>query len=941
VDAPQVSVGQDTVVSLGQTLSFLPVVAPQEFGVVVQFKVDFDGNLTWDDSSATLKTVSYKFDVEKEYSVRFYVRDTEGNQTIVIKKVRAVKGPVVAIVSPANNSYSRIAVIAVKWTVNDVEQDSLKSATLKDGANTITRTVKDAAGTPFSSSITVTLDSLAPNKPVVVGSSPTSANPKWTWTSGGQGGSGDYRFHLGAEPTAADTETRLLEYSNTTPTSGQTYTLYVQERDASVNWSQSSSLPIKYDLTKPTVAILQPQASGTFISNVDGTTIIVVSGTATPNPPNTISSVTYSLDGGAQLATVAGANGAWSFNVTLPTEKTYSIKVTGTDNLGNAAEALLSILRDHTGPPAPKIETNPPSPVNSTTGTWTWSQVAETIPPGSGSNGHFRYSLNGGTTWTETDLLAVTITALKEGPQTFSLQQQDKAGNWSVSATNGVTIDTKAPDAVTFVGSDGSYTDTQTPTWTWTPSAINGGIAAYVLKVDAGAEFDFAGTSYTSTAMLSDNATHTLTVKQKDQVPGVVGAAKSFSFNIKANPAAAPFVKSAANVAPNGLTNNPKFSWASGGGGNGIFRYRVNGESEYHSISTPPNEFSVPSGPDEFYTLRISEQDVLNRWGPEGIFTIDLDRTAPDVAITSPDDGFITNQGTVSINYTVDGGASKSVACNLNDNQETTCSLPPISDAAGNTGITPTRKVWMRSNVVFVKAGTNGNGTSWDDPSNFSATLEKYKNDNKEIWVAAGSHSSTANFVIGGRNKVYGGFAATGYPNARSQRNSVLNKTTLEWPVNMTGAVGTSDCVVDGFIMPYVSIAGEATLANSEITKTGGNSRLAIDGYGQIRVENISIVGANTTLAAVLITGHVNVEFAGGTISNNQNKSGLSNGEAMEVGTDGSVVLSNGLQMSGNYSGTKKSQISLNTGSLTVKSGVVIEGGKDGIYVNGGTLIYE
>ncbi len=670
VDAPQVSVGQDTVISLGQTLSFLPVVAPQEFGVVVQFKVDFDGNLTWDDSSAAVKTVSYKFDVEKEYSVRFYVRDTEGNQTIVVKKVRTVKGPVVNIVSPANNSYSRVAVIAVKWTVDNVEQDSLKSATLKDGANFITRMVKDAAGTPFSTSITVTLDSLAPNKPQVhgpalvaalqptwtwatggsggnglyrtaldaenfasaaeikdtlftpdkplaegfhtlfvqerdaagnwsasgfltlridvtaptaptvtlnttpvsnnskpvwswvsssagpgggsgafqykldntdfssgatattaltyssltpmpaglhtlyvrekdttgnwslpgsasvtldfdaplapkvVGSSPTSTNPKWSWSTGGNAGSGDYRFHLGSDPTAADAETRLLEYIYTGPVSGQTYTLYVQERDAAGNWSPSANLPIKYDLTKPTVTIALPQASGTFITNVDGTTAISVSGSAAPNPPNTITSVTYSLDGGAQQATVAGAGGAWSFNVTLPIEKTYTLKVTATDNLTNTGEATLLVLRDHTPPPAPKIETNPAATINTTSGTWTWSAVAEAAT-GSGLSGKFRYSLNGGTSWTETTALTVMVTPLKEGSQTFSLQEQDKANWWSTtSATNTVIVDTKGPVlAFTAPTTDGlTYTSTTTRNVAFKVTATDAGIG--VKKVE-------------------------------------------------------------------------------------------------------------------------------------------------------------------------------------------------------------------------------------------------------------------------------------------------------------------------------------------------------------------------------------------------------------------------------------------------------------------------
>ncbi|MDQ3001313.1 MAG: Ig-like domain-containing protein [Fibrobacterota bacterium] len=192
-DMPQMNVGQDTIISLGQTVAFLPVVAPQEYGLVDEFKWDLDGDLTWDGTSPTVKSTSYKYDLEKEYSVRFYVRDSEGNETIVIKKVKAAKGLVLNITSPANNSYSRVANITLVWKVNETVQDSQNTVTLVEGKNIITRTAKDLAGTAFSTSITVTLDSIAPTPPVMGTVPPAIVNKSdprislvWSWSKTGE-----------------------------------------------------------------------------------------------------------------------------------------------------------------------------------------------------------------------------------------------------------------------------------------------------------------------------------------------------------------------------------------------------------------------------------------------------------------------------------------------------------------------------------------------------------------------------------------------------------------------------------------------------------------------------------------------------------------------------------------------------------------------------------
>jgi PKD repeat protein len=80
-------------------MTFTPKVT-QEYGTVTRFKWDLNGDGTWDDSATEIKSLSYKYDQEKEVSVAFYVRDTEGNDASVVKRVQALKAPLINIFSP-------------------------------------------------------------------------------------------------------------------------------------------------------------------------------------------------------------------------------------------------------------------------------------------------------------------------------------------------------------------------------------------------------------------------------------------------------------------------------------------------------------------------------------------------------------------------------------------------------------------------------------------------------------------------------------------------------------------------------------------------------------------------------------------------------------------------------------------------------------------------
>ncbi len=121
---------------------------------------------------------------------------------------------------------------------------------LKEGSHVLYVQETDSAGNwSKSASQELRVDLTPPSAPVVTASSWHTINPKptWFWSSGGNGGSGIYRYKLndsslqsGATVLSDSTYTSSLNLAV-----GSRNILYVQERDSSGNWSQTGSLSIR------------------------------------------------------------------------------------------------------------------------------------------------------------------------------------------------------------------------------------------------------------------------------------------------------------------------------------------------------------------------------------------------------------------------------------------------------------------------------------------------------------------------------------------------------------------------------------------------------------------------------------------------------------------------------------------------------------------------
>ncbi len=361
-DSPQVSIGLDTVIQVGQTLTFLPVVAPQEYGVVTEFKWDLDGNLVWDSSATFIKSVSYKFDQEKEYIVRFYVRDTEGNETIVSKKIRATKGPTVNFLTPQTsgtylNRFSTVdisgssttpqgpgAIRKITYTVGGVV-GTLATNLASNGSGTwfikgiplvnnssvdIKVIATDSFGIVGQSMLSVQMDSTPPFAPILSKPPSPKQTASWTWTPGG-GGNGSFQCQLdGGTIATCPTST---SYTLVNPTDGDR-TLNVREMDAAGNPSAWSTNTVTIDLQKPTLVLTNYLTTPAQIID----TIKAFTGTASDD--RNLRYVQYQIGSGA-FVSATGANN-WSFTPIL-VEGTQTVTIRAEDMAGNQNSISMQI----------------------------------------------------------------------------------------------------------------------------------------------------------------------------------------------------------------------------------------------------------------------------------------------------------------------------------------------------------------------------------------------------------------------------------------------------------------------------------------------------------------------------------------------------------------------------------------------------------------------
>lgn len=223
--------------------------------------------------------------------------------------------------------------------------------------------------------------------------------------------------------------------------------------------------------------------------------------------------------------------------------------------------------------------------------------------------------------------------ALQEGKHPITIDTVN--GSEKGSQTINVELDTQKPGAPAVTG-PAATTDLK-PTWTWN-AGNPAGNAGFRAALDDSTGLNVAVTgpakSYTPVNNLLPGE-HTLWAQERDSAGNWSDAGK-FKLTITAKDVTPPGTPKI--TAPTNTDKAPKWAWISGGGGAGIFKFKL-GDSTFSGVTeSGTNEFTLADAPvnGKAYTLFVAERDSALNWSKISSATITFDAGKPIVAIAGP-----------------------------------------------------------------------------------------------------------------------------------------------------------------------------------------------------------------------------------------------------------------------------------------------------------------
>nr|WP_151769085.1 BapA/Bap/LapF family large adhesin [Acinetobacter colistiniresistens] len=635
-----------------------PVTGTAEPGATV--KVTFpDGSTaqTTADPNTGVWTVPNPGNLPNGGTVTAIATDPAGNPSLPATGVVDTVAPVITVVDELSND----ATPALSGTVNDpaakvvVTVDGVNYPatnngngtwtladntlpTLTDGPHTVTVTATDAAGNVGTATGTVTIDTVAPNAPVV---NPINAVDPITGTAE-PGSTVKVTFPNGSiEQVTADPVTGVWSVPNPGGLlNGEAVTATATDPAGNVSLPGTGIVDTVAPDTSSVGFTIDAVTADNVLNAAESTGNVTLTGTLTGVPADAAKTVvTIIVDGVSYTATVNAANGTWSVSVpgsglVADADKTIDANVKFTDAAGNSSTVTTTHVYDVdvTAPNAPVV--NPINAVDPITGTAEpGSTVKVTFPNGSTEQvtadpvtGVWSVPNPGGLLNGE----AVTATAT------------DPAGNVSLPGTG--LVDTVAP----IVALDNLLTNDSTPLLTGT---VNDPAAKVVVTVD-GVNYP-ATNNGNGTWTLADNTLptltdgpHTVTVTATDPA-GNVGTGSAV-VTVDTTAPNAPVVNPINAVDPITGTAEP---------GSTVKVTFPNGSTEQVTADPVTGVWSVPNPGG----LLNGEAVTATATDPAGNVSLPgtglVDTVAPIVAL----DNLLTNDSTPLLTGTVNDPAAKVV----------------------------------------------------------------------------------------------------------------------------------------------------------------------------------------------------------------------------------------------------------------------------------------
>jgi hypothetical protein len=317
----------------------------------------------------------------------------------------------------------------------------------------------------------------------------------------------------------------------------------------------------------------------------------------------------------------------------------HAWRVRAIDNVGyiGSWSTASNIIIDTTPPTLPTLLTPSNfSVTNDDQPQFTWASSSDT-------NGVDAYKIiiNGTTYNPGTNLFYTPGIGLTEGTNQWSIQVQDKAGNWSGwSATNIVIIDTTPPSQVLLDAPlNNTLTSNTTLTLTWLSATNLYGIASYDVAIN-GTTNNVAGLSDISPVL--PEGTYPWIVRAIDTAGNIGAWSVASNIIIDTTPPLQVVLDTPINFT---LTNNntPQLAWLASSDANGIASYDViingttNNIAGLNTIST-----ALPDGTNAWMVRAIDNAGRTGAWSVAS--NIIVDAIAPSIpSLNNPVNLTITN----------------------------------------------------------------------------------------------------------------------------------------------------------------------------------------------------------------------------------------------------------------------------------------------------------
>ncbi|MHA7066630.1 Ig-like domain-containing protein, partial [Azospirillum argentinense] len=629
------------------------------------------------------------------------------------------------------------------WTVT--------TASLGDGAHSLTAVSSDATGTSSASStLTVTIDSAAPNAPTVTTALSNSATPTLTGTAEADStvtvtvGGATYT-------TTATNGTWSLNLATATPTSGSlnlnangTNAVSATATDAAGNVSSAGTQTLTIDTTAPNAPAV---TSAALTKNATP----ILTGTAEAD-----STVTVTV-GGATYTTTA-TNGTWSLNLATatPASGTLSLNANGsnavsataTDAAGNVSTAGTQTLTiDTTAPNAPAVTSAALS--NSATPTiGGTAETGSTVTVTIGGATYTTTATNG--TWSLNLATATpasgSLSLNANGTNAVSATATDAAGNTSTAGTQTLTIDTTAPNAPTVTT---ALSNSTTPTLTGAAETgstvtVTIGGAAYTTTATNGTwSLNLATATPTSGSLsLNANGTNAVSATATDAA-GNVSTAGTQTLTIDTTLPDAPTVTSAAltkNATPilTGTAEADSTVIVTVGGAT-YTTTATNGSWSVNLATATPTSGSLSLNANGTNAVSATATDAAGNTSTAGTQTLTIDTTAPNAptvttALSNSTTPTLTGAAETGSTVTVTiGGATYTTTAT---NGSWSLNLATATPTAGTLSLNPNGTNAVSATATDAAGNTSSAGTQ-------TLTIDTTLPDAPTVTSAALSNSTT------------------------------------------------------------------------------------------------------------------------------------------------------------------------------------------------------